>query len=316
MAARVFASIVHWNAPARAERCLRSVLASAGVDMDVLVVDNASSPENYRELVARVGAGRVLRLPANRGCAGGRNAAIEEGMKRGGYPVFLFLTHDVVLAEEAVANLVQALETDARVGVAGPLVYWLQAPDRMYSAGGYLDRRRAVTGTLPGPRGSTPYAVDWVDGCCIAVRREVLEKAGVFDERYFMYFEETDLCQRAHRAGWSVVVVPAARVWHEASPAPGAHWHYYMVRNGYLFWQEHFGMGFAHVAWPYLRSLLDSSWGLAKGLVKSILFPSPSTWEETRRRARITRDKLSGWLQGSADHRAQRYGPAPGRRVS
>ncbi|NIQ55238.1 MAG: hypothetical protein GWN71_18220, partial [Gammaproteobacteria bacterium] len=91
------------------------------------------------------------------------------------------------------------------------------------------------------PRG-TPYRVDWVDGCCLLVRCAAAAAVGGFDEDYFLYYEDADLCQRVGHAGWSILVAPGAEVGHDKSAVPAAHYFHYMTRNRYRFWRKNFGI--------------------------------------------------------------------------
>jgi GT2 family glycosyltransferase len=117
-----------------------------------------------------------------------------------------------------------------------------------------------------GQFGQVPRTVDFVTGCAILVRRAVLEQAELLDERFFAYYEETEWCVRASRAGFKIVHVPLAHIWHKISPAAQADSslvHYYMTRNRLLFLKA---TGAGLRAWfhtllaEYLRTL--TSWSL------------------------------------------------------
>ena len=83
-----------------------------------------------------------------------------------------------------------------------------------------------------------PREVDFITACAILLRREVIEQVGLLDPRFFIYYEETDWCVRAHKAGWRILYVPSARLWHKVSAAMGTTspaTDYYMNRNVLLF---------------------------------------------------------------------------------
>jgi GT2 family glycosyltransferase len=89
-----------------------------------------------------------------------------------------------------------------------------------------------------GQRGAEPRGVDFVTGCALLVRRTVMEQVGLLDERFFAYYEETEWCVRARRAGFKIVHVPQAYIWHKISPPSQANSplvRYYMTRNRLLF---------------------------------------------------------------------------------
>ena len=105
----------------------------------------------------------------------------------------LLLTHDVRVAPDALRRLYDVANGDPGVGMVGPVVVYRERPQRLVSAGGYLRVERLAAGHHRELLAPEPYPVDWLDGCCLLVRRQALESVGGFDEGYFLYFEDTDL---------------------------------------------------------------------------------------------------------------------------
>ncbi|MBE3584525.1 MAG: glycosyltransferase family 2 protein [Limnochordaceae bacterium] len=260
---RCLAAVLHWNAPEQAARCVRSVLAAGVGKGQVVVVDNASTLGSVEDLITKLAplGVTVRRNGDNIGYAGGMNVAVGLAQHVGAR-FALLLTQDVVLDPGAIEELLGTAESFERVGVVAPVVYWLQKPTNVFSAGGWVDPRRARVGHFLTVEGHAPYEVAWVDGCCMLVRVDMIEEIGAFDEGYFMYWEENDLCQRARRAGWRVMVAPGAVAWHEGGvDRPRAYWHF-MVRNAYTYWKRHFAKGFT----PVMLSLVGwvvRRWALA-----------------------------------------------------
>ena len=123
----------------------------------------------------------------------------------------LVLNEDTILDPACFTELMRAA-ADPAVGIVGPMVYHHDEPTVIQSAGGLIDRHWHAwhtgqneddTGQFPEPR-----TVDWISGCAILVRRQVIEQVGPLDERFFYYWEETEWCVRAARAGWRIVHVP------------------------------------------------------------------------------------------------------------
>ena len=257
MATTVYAAVLHWESPDQAIRSVRSLRESRGVVVDVVVIDNASSYSNYRILASNLDGVRVVRSPRNLGYAGGMNLALE--LFRGESAEYVLLvTQDVVVAPTTVEELLKTMVDAPFVGIVGPVVYYLQHGHKVFSAGGYIDVNRVEVGHYLYPRAETPYEVDWVDGCCMMIRQRAVDRVGGFDEEFFMYYEENDLCQRIRRVGYRVVVSPNAKAWHEVPPAPRSFtYHYYMARNAYLYWRKNFGVPFWAVAGKQLRSLVS-----------------------------------------------------------
>lgn len=253
---RLHVYILNWNGGDGLAACIETVLGSEGVAPVVHVVDNASSDGSPERAESILGPDRIIRTGENRGYAAGMNVALEHLADAGG-ELALLLTQDARIAPDALRLLYDVASGDPQVGVVGPIVVFREKPRRLISAGGYLDVRRLVTGHHREILATEPYPVDWLDGCCLLVRREAVAAVGGFDEGYFLYFEDADLGCRLARAGWRVVVEPRARADHDKSAVPGAYYFHYMVRNRYRFWRNNYGVGVARVgaavAWDTAR---------------------------------------------------------------
>jgi N-acetylglucosaminyl-diphospho-decaprenol L-rhamnosyltransferase len=226
MTARWAAIVVNYEAGDLLLECVRSLLAdtSAG-DPEIVVVDNGSSDGSVARLRGALPRVMVVRSPGNVGYARAANLGIAAARA----PVVAVLNPDTRVAPGAAAILVGRLESQPRVGACGP---------RIRNADGtvYPSARRIPTipvaighGVLglwwPTNRftaryreldadSSRPRLVDWLSGAAIWLRRDALDVVGGWDERYFMYMEDVDLCWRLRRAGWEVAYEPAAEVVH------------------------------------------------------------------------------------------------------
>jgi GT2 family glycosyltransferase len=303
--ARIHAVLLNWNDWEQAVRCLDAVRASDGVDLDVLVVDNGSTGEDLDRLRGRLGEGRVLALPENTGYAGGMNAGLAFWRQAGGTAPVLVLTPDAAVQPDTLRRLAAELDANDEAGIAGPLVVHARDGAGWVSAGGSIDVRRARVGPIPAAPTAEPFDADWIDGCCMLIRRELVERLS-FDERFFIYFEEADFCCRARREGWRVRVVPDTTVDHPKSFGTlPSYYFYYMVRNRYLFWQKNFGVGMPRVAatvvWATVRS-----WASA---LRAVVVPRRRA--ERRGRLRDARLQLRAALAGTRDHLRRRYGRMP-----
>jgi GT2 family glycosyltransferase len=137
-------------------------------------------------------------------------------------------------------------EGESRIGLVGPMVFHSQEPEIIQSAGGVLDRgwhsRHEGQNEKDQGQYREPREVDWASGCALLARREMIEQVGVLDDRFFYYWEETEWCLRARRAGWRVLTVPASRVWHKGVQRhyrPGPDVTYYSTRNRLLMLDKH-----------------------------------------------------------------------------
>lgn len=205
--------------------CLSSLKGAAGTrDLELIVVDNASR-DNSADIAQAHGA-TVIRNSGNPGLS----AAINQGAAAAGGSWIFLLNPDTRLEENSIELLVQRLESDSRIGAAGPHI--VQPDGSTYPTGRrfpsfFVGVLHAVLGAVwpsnPATKRyhmvemdrTTAQDVDWVSGSCMMVRRAAFESLNGFDAKYFMYFEELDFCLRLHRAGWRVVFDPAATVMHK-----------------------------------------------------------------------------------------------------
>lgn len=159
--------------------------------------------------------------------------------------VFL-VNNDTLVDPQAVARLVRALRPD--VGILAPLIYYADDRTRIWSAGGkvrswLLDKYGDREGQVDAGRWPKMVEQDFVTGCGMLLSRAMLESVGLFDERFFMYYEDFDLCLRARQAGFRLLLVPAARMWHKVARSSGgrdsASERYWMARSSVLLFRKH-----------------------------------------------------------------------------
>ncbi|OGO36017.1 MAG: hypothetical protein A2W35_15015 [Chloroflexi bacterium RBG_16_57_11] len=241
----VISVILNTNRREDTLECLSSLDQSTYQNHRTIVLDNASTDGSCEAIRAKFPEVQVISLERNLGYTGNNNVGIGMAMEQGADWVFV-LNEDTVVAEDCIAQLISAAEGDPGVGIAGPLVYHHDVPTVIQSAGGKLDKRwyAVHVGQNEQDHGqySQPQAVDYISGCAILVKRQVIEKIGGLEERFFYYWEETDWCARAREHGWTVLLVPQARLWHKGVQRdyhPGPNVTYYNTRNRFGFLARH-----------------------------------------------------------------------------
>jgi GT2 family glycosyltransferase len=163
------------------------------------------------------------------------------------------------------------MEADPTIGVTGPMIYYYSAPETIWSAGGGIDWKRGLTSMIgvneedKSQYGLKPRLVDFVTGCALLVRRDVWEKVGLLNDQFFMYYEETEWCVRTYRAGYKIMHIPQAMLWHKISleeRASSPRTYYYMTRNRLLFLRSSRAsyQTWAYTLIEYARTFL--SWSL------------------------------------------------------
>lgn len=233
-AARVAAVVVNFNTRDLVVECVRS-LRKAGVD-ELVVADNGSRDGSEAALAAADREARFLPLGGNLGFGRGANrgAAVVAGTD-----YVLVCNPDLTVDPDAVDILAEALDRDPGLAIVGPRIVDLDGitypsprvfPGLLDALGhaflGYVAPRNRFTRRyrlLDVDRDMPSTDVDWVSGSCFLVRRRAWDALGGFDEGYFMYAEDVDLCWRAHRAGWRVAFEPTARVTHVQGVSTARH---------------------------------------------------------------------------------------------
>jgi GT2 family glycosyltransferase len=235
--------VLNWNGKDDTLACLESLEQVAYPNFEVLVVDNDSSDDSVAAIRARFPHRPIIETGANLGYAGGNNVGLRWALEqRTDYA--LLLNNDTEVAPDFLCILVETVESDPTVGVAGPIIYYYDQPETIWSAGGRIDWPRGQFWMLGlgmhdnGKPDKGPQEVDFVTGCALLVRAKIVQEVGELDERFFMYYEEAEWCVRIAKAGYRIIHVPQARLWHKISPESQADSpliHYYMTRNRLLF---------------------------------------------------------------------------------
>jgi GT2 family glycosyltransferase len=281
--------------------CLRSLAQSTWRALDIIVLDNHSTDGSVEAIRTAHPSVTLVELRDNRGYAGNNNVGIDLAVARGADWVFV-LNEDTIVDPPCLERLVRYGEQHPHVGMVGPLVMHFDEPTCIQSAGGWLDARWQAghLGQNEEDRGqyAGPRPVDWITGCSLLVRRAVVEEVGGLDERFFYYWEETEWCLRAKRAGWAIVVIAEARIWHKGvnrryQPSPNVS--YYHTRNRLLLMRKH-GAPASRVALEMFRTVRT----LASWTVRP-------KWRHLREHRRAVAEGLRDFARHRWGQRAQRH---------
>lgn len=209
--------ILNWNGRPYLEACLVAVEAQTLAPDRIILVDNGSSDgsipfvrERFPRVLVHVNGG-------NLGFAAGNNVALRDATA----DVVVLLNPDVILAPDALSALVEAMTADPTIGVVGCKL-WYPGGELIQHAGGHVTHPQALPrhdgiGERDEGQYEAPRDVEYVIGAAAALRRSLLDRIGLLDEGFFLYFEDVDLCARARRAGYRVVYLPQATAVHVES---------------------------------------------------------------------------------------------------
>lgn len=274
--AQVLTVILNWRTPDMTLRAAEAALAALdGIEGALVIVDNDSGDGSFEQMSTAVAARgwnrgphqvRVIQSGRNGGFGAGNNVGIRAGLPGGGRPDYVYvLNSDAFPEPSAIRALLDHLEAHPGDGMAGSLIVGddgipHRTAFRFPSLAGEFEANarfgpisRLLRNSIvaqPIPDATTP--VDWLAGASLMIRQSVLDRIGLFDETFFLYFEETELCQRAAAAGWPRVYVPASRVMHIGSVSTGMReWaripQFWLDSRLYYFTKVH-GRGYAALA--------------------------------------------------------------------
>jgi len=219
--------IVNYRSYEELSRCLSSLEPARAMLARTTVIDH----ESDLPAAARIGAGHpwvdLVERSTNEGFATGVNL----GAARGGAPFLLLLNPDCIAGREAIERLVDYAGQRSDAAVIGPRILnadgTIQGSARRFPSWSTLIAGRSSWLTRRFPRNplsrwnlpalsdvSAPLDVDWVSGACMLVRREAFNQVRGMDERFFLYWEDTDLCKRLAALGWRTLYYPAAEILH------------------------------------------------------------------------------------------------------
>lgn len=249
--------IVSWNVRDLLARCLRSVEAEIGrmqgpPRVETIVFDNASGDGTAEMVRRRFPWVHLMEHGANIGFARANNLAQQESRSR----YYLYLNPDTELSGGSIVGMLRFLEENDTVAAVGPA---LLNPDGTLQNSSYpaptlgrefwrlihLDRIRKLSQyPLEDWRDSGPREVDVIQGACLMVRREAIQQIGSFDESFYIYTEEVDLCQRLRQSGWKVYWLPSLSVIHyggQSTRQASRQMFLYLYHSKILFFRKHYG---------------------------------------------------------------------------
>ena len=223
---QVTAIVLNWQGEDDTAACIDSLLGQRGVDVRILLVDNASPDGSGQRLHARYPQLDYLETSANLGYAGGNNEGLRWALERGAEWI-LVVNNDTVAAPDCLARLCKAAAREPRVGALAPLIVRHDDPGRIWFAGGTFSPLRALgthehegerTSDVVGDSADEWRECSFLTGCCLLLRADALRDVGLFRADYFAYVEDVELCLRLRRAGWRLGWVPGAQLAHRVPP--------------------------------------------------------------------------------------------------
>ena len=275
---RLAVVIVHYKTPGLLIDCIDTVLPEIDPARDEVVIVDAASGEEHvsriRPLREKPGI-TLIEAEKNHGFAGGNNIGLWHILSGGGAEYVMLLNPDALVRPGAFATLREFLEQHRDAAFVGPRLEHLDGTPQLSAFGDQTPISEFIRGANIGPitralkcwevygeLRNEPHRADWLAGACVLMRGEVLQRVGLLDDRYFMYYEEADYFRQARLLGFDAWYFPAARVVHLVGRSSGivneekgatrlpAYW----FESRHRYFRKHFGycgMIAADVAWLF-----------------------------------------------------------------
>lgn len=247
--------ILNWNGARDTLECLETVrkLNTKEFSLNVVVVDNWLKSDSI-DVLKKIKDIKLIINKKNLGFAAGNNVGVKYAFRKGADYVVI-MNNDIYLEKNSIHELFKLIDSDKKIGAVSPKVYFAKGFEfkKRYKkeelgkvfwyAGGIIDWDN-VYGSTRGvdevDRGQLDEVgeTEFVTGTCMIISKEIYKKVGAFDEKYFMYYEDTDLSQRIKRAGYKVVFDAKSVIWHKVAQGSGIGSElndYFITRNRMMF---------------------------------------------------------------------------------
>jgi GT2 family glycosyltransferase len=236
--------ILNWNGKKDTDECLDSLKSITYPNYEIILVDNGSTDGSVEYLKKLHPEIEIIENQKNLGFAEGNNVGIIKAIENKADYVLL-LNNDTVVSPDFLTTMIDVAESNDKYGIVGPKICYYHDPSKIWSVGGDVN---LFTGSIKNKGNMDPQEmykgikiVDYISGCSLLIRSELIKKIGLLDKDYFLYFEETDWNMRAHKEGYVSVITCDAKILHKSGASikkVNNLNYYYFSRNGFLFFKK------------------------------------------------------------------------------
>jgi len=235
---KVYIIILNYNGKADTINCLYSLTSAKLENSTIVVVDNASTDGSIKDIKKNFPKIPIIENETNLGYAGGNNVGIKFAYNQGA-DYILLLNNDIKVDPYFLEELLGLAFKKPKGGIFGSAIYRYDDPDKIEHLGGFYNS--SICEFVSNKKAfKNPKKVDYVCGCTILIKREVIEKVGLFEPKFFLLWEEADLCARARKKDFEIWAQPTSKIWHKISASfedGKPQMHYFWWRNR-LLWMK------------------------------------------------------------------------------
>ncbi len=281
--------VLNWNSCERTILCIRNLLQGMSPRIQIMLIDNGSSDGSGQAFRTAFTAHEItlLCLDKNYGFSSGVNRGIRHVLQNSQPDYILLLNNDTNATSEIITQLADHMDRKPRVGIATPKIVYSDTPEILWGIGGKMQPHWfTVNGMGERDVGQyTSFQPDFVFGCAMMIRRTVLEKIGLLDERFFFSYEDIDFCLRAAAVGFGITYYPEIVISHDGSASTHHQSYlreYYMAHSRLKFFKK----------WSYGLNFV-------RFLARESLYFGSTLWRCLWCRDWLTlRWYVSGWIEG------------------
>jgi GT2 family glycosyltransferase len=243
----VYVVTLTWNQKEDTLSCLDSLVQMRYPHIQLLLVDNGSVDGTVEAVRKRFPDVEIIVNPSNLGFAGGFNVGMRHALAQGAD--FVFIINNDTFVEPNILDELLAYAAPPDVGMLAPKIFYADDPNRIWSLGGKrhpltLEMTAKADGQMDDGQWDRVLEQDYLVGCALLVKRQLLEEVGLFDTGYRpIYYEDVDYSLRARQAGYRLLLVPTAHMWHKVSASGGGSGspreRYLMALNSVRFFRKH-----------------------------------------------------------------------------
>ena len=295
--------LLNWNTPVHTANCISSIKRYCDErSFDIIVADNGSTDDSIAILKTKFPNLIYIENKENLGFAEGNNRGLVFSIEKG-YTYSLIINTDTEVDEDIVSKLVKHLNLHPKAAAVQPAIFWMHKRSIVWNGEGSFNKVLGVTssGTKVSTQ-NTYKSVEWLTGCCMLIRNSALTKSGLFNKKFFLYYEDVELSFRMRSKGYELHYLPSCKMYHEAGvsakvAAPKQEGflspviHYYISRNHLWFLRRYgkpvffpvnilYNASYYAALWFYfkLRGRKEKARFLVKGLKEGFFTPKNLIW--------------------------------------
>ena len=266
--------LVNFNGEKFQNDCIKTLMLQSYENFEIIVVDNGSTDRSVDLLKSEYPNVIVIETGSNNGVAEGNNIGIRNAIERN-CEYILLLNNDTEVDKDLINNLME--DANESTMVTGKMYYY-EPKNVIWCAGGEMNRNKATTihygeDTLDKGQFDQDKFVNYTPTCCLLIHKNIFNKIGLMDPKYFMYYDDTDFCIRAINSGIRILYKSSAKLWHKVSSSSGGRTSkttlYYATRNRLYFIDKHSKNKYISKTYFYVTRVLKfAKWILLRDRTK------------------------------------------------